>query len=84
MLGYEIPCNNFGFDDQAYVGLEERHLQRKVDALALRLAAALKLREPGVHLERRPDVWDQRERVYAEVFEVYRVVAEARSRVGKA
>ena len=34
VLGYEIPWNNFNFDHQAYVGLEERHVERKVAALA--------------------------------------------------
>src|SRR5262245_13993943 len=34
LLGYEIPWNNFNFDHQAYVGLEARHVELKVAALA--------------------------------------------------
>ena len=34
ILGYEIPWNNFDFAYQAYVALEERHIDRKVAALA--------------------------------------------------
>src|SRR5262249_6461778 len=33
ILGYEIPWNNFDFEYQWYVALEERHLDRKVTAL---------------------------------------------------
>ena len=34
IFGYEIPWNNFDFSYQAYVALEERHIERKVAALA--------------------------------------------------
>jgi LmbE family N-acetylglucosaminyl deacetylase len=34
ILGYEIPWNQFSFAKQAYVTLEERHLDAKVRALA--------------------------------------------------
>ena len=34
ILGYEIPWNNFDFGYQAYVALEQGHLERKVAALA--------------------------------------------------
>src|SRR5256885_4074088 len=34
LLGYEIPWNNYNFDYQAYVALEEHHLEKKVAALA--------------------------------------------------
>ena len=34
ILGYEIPWNNFDFAYQAYVALEERHIERKIAALA--------------------------------------------------
>jgi len=33
ILGYEIPWNQFSFAKQAYVVLEERHLEAKVRAL---------------------------------------------------
>ena len=50
ILGYEIPWNQFRFAKQAYVVLEERHLDAKVRALELLpLAAAPQLRERGVH-----------------------------------
>jgi LmbE family N-acetylglucosaminyl deacetylase len=34
MLGYELPWNNLSFQTQAFVFLEERHLKKKIDALA--------------------------------------------------
>src|SRR6187200_3086756 len=34
ILGYEIPWNNFDFAYQAYLALEDRHVDRKVAALA--------------------------------------------------
>ena len=34
ILGYELPWNNLRFEATAIVPLEERHLQRKIDALA--------------------------------------------------
>ena len=34
VLGYEIPWNCFEFRQQAYVALEQRHLDAKVEALA--------------------------------------------------
>ena len=34
VLGYEIPWNNLDFSYDAYVALEQRHLERKVAALA--------------------------------------------------
>ena len=62
VLGYEIPWNNFDFSYGAYVGLEQRHLERKVAALgALRLAAAPPLREPRVRLEPRAGARHQRQ-----------------------
>ena len=75
VLGYEIPWNNFEFDYQAYVGLEERHVERKVKALARY--------ESQQHRNyANPDyIWNlARTRginvghAYAEAFEVYRVV----------
>lgn len=75
VLGYEIPWNNFEFDYQAYVGLEERHVEVKVDALARY--------ESQQHRNyANPDyIWNlARTRGinvghgYAEAYEVYRVV----------
>src|SRR2546423_9205071 len=34
ILGYEIPWNNFDFAYQAYVALQQAHVERKVAALA--------------------------------------------------
>ncbi len=33
MLGYEVPWNNLVFETTCFVRLDERHLQRKIDAL---------------------------------------------------
>ncbi len=30
---YEVPWNNFEFHNQAYIGLEQRHVAKKVDAI---------------------------------------------------
>jgi LmbE family N-acetylglucosaminyl deacetylase len=76
VLGYEIPWNNFDFSYQAYVALERHHVERKVDALAhyasqqhRRYANAEYVwnvaRTHGINVNRE----------YAEVFQVYRVVA---------
>jgi N-acetylglucosamine malate deacetylase 1 len=75
LLGYEIPWNNFNFDHQAYVGLERRHVERKVAALACYESQQHRnyanpeyiwnlARTHGLNVNRE----------YAEVFEVYRVV----------
>ena len=76
VLGYEIPWNNLNFDSQAYVALERAHVERKVEALACY--------ESQQHRNyANPDyIWNLARthginvgRDYAEVFEVYRVVA---------
>jgi LmbE family N-acetylglucosaminyl deacetylase len=76
ILGYEIPWNNYDFAYQAYVALERRHLERKVAALAKYASQQHRrysdpeyiwnvARTHGINVNRE----------YAEVFEVYRVVA---------
>jgi LmbE family N-acetylglucosaminyl deacetylase len=76
ILGYEIPWNNFDFAYQWYFALEPGHVQKKVDALAhyasqqhRRYANAEYVwnvaRTHGINVNRE----------YAEVFQVYRVVA---------
>ncbi len=76
ILGYEIPWNNFDFSYQAYFALERAHVERKVAALAhyasqqhRRYANAEYVwnvaRTHGINVNRE----------YAEVFQVYRVVA---------
>jgi LmbE family N-acetylglucosaminyl deacetylase len=76
ILGYEIPWNNFDFEYQAYFGLEKRHLERKVAALE-RYASQQHRRyanpEYVWNLARTHGINVNRE--YAEVFQVYRVIA---------
>jgi N-acetylglucosamine malate deacetylase 1 len=76
ILGYEIPWNNFDFAYQAYVALKNEHVERKVAALAKYASQQHRrysdpeyirnvARTHGINVNRE----------YAEVFEVYRVVA---------
>jgi LmbE family N-acetylglucosaminyl deacetylase len=76
ILGYEIPWNNFDFKYQWYVSLREEHVQRKVDALA-HYASQQHRRYANAEY-----VWNVARThginvnlEYAEVFQVYRVVA---------
>src|SRR5439155_15615298 len=76
ILGYEIPWNNFDFSYQAYLALEKRHVERKVAALE-RYASQQHRRYANAEY-----VWSVARthginvnRDYAEVFQVYRVVA---------
>lgn len=34
LLGYEVPWNNYTFNNQAYITLEERHIKKKIGAIA--------------------------------------------------
>src|SRR5206468_2519986 len=45
ILGYEIPWNNFDFSYGAYVGLEKRHVERKVAAWRLSACCRQDLRD---------------------------------------
>src|SRR5438445_3230158 len=76
ILGYEIPWNNFDFAYQAYVVLDESHVERKIEALAKYASQQHRrysdpeyirnvARTHGINVNRD----------YAEVFQVYRVVA---------
>ena len=76
ILGYEIPWNNFDFSYQAYLALERRHVERKI--------AALDHYESQQHRRYSDPEYIQNvarthginvNRDYAEVFQVYRVVA---------
>src|SRR6478672_10862222 len=76
ILGYEIPWNNFHFEYQAYVALEQKHVDLKIAALEQyasqqhrRYANAEYVR----NLARTHGVNVNRD--YAEVFQVYRVIA---------
>ena len=76
ILGYEIPWNNFDFSYQAYFALDRPHLERKVAALA-KYASQQHRRyanpEYVWNLARTHGINVNRE--YAEVFEVYRMIA---------
>jgi LmbE family N-acetylglucosaminyl deacetylase len=76
ILGYEIPWNNYDFAYQAYIALERDHIERKVAALA-RYASQQHRRyaDPEYiwNLARTHGVNVNRH--FAEVFQVYRVVA---------
>src|SRR3954466_3145142 len=76
ILGYEIPWNNFDFAYQCYFALGLPHLDRKVAALERYASQAHRrysnaeyirsvARTPGINVNRD----------FAEVFQVYRVVA---------
>jgi LmbE family N-acetylglucosaminyl deacetylase len=76
VLGYEIPWNNFDFSYQAYFALNEAQVERKVSALAKYASQQHRrycdpeyirnvARTHGINVNRE----------YAEVFQVYRVVA---------
>ena len=76
ILGYEIPWNNFDFAYQAYVSLDEAHVEKKVAALSKYASQQHRrysdsdyirnvARTHGLNVNRES----------AEVFEVYRVVA---------
>jgi N-acetylglucosamine malate deacetylase 1 len=76
ILGYEIPWNNFDFAYQAYVALDEVHIERKIAALAKyasqqhrRYADSEYIR----NLARMHGVNVNRE--FAECFQVYRIVS---------
>ena len=73
VLAYEIPWNNLNFSHQAYVRLEARHVQKKVDALACYQSQKHRnyVREDYIRnlaFTRAIDVGCE----HAEVFEVYR------------
>ena len=75
ILGYEIPWNNFDFAYQAYVALDESHIDRKISALSKyasqqhrRYADSEYIR----NLARMHGVNVNRE--FAECFQVYRIV----------
>jgi N-acetylglucosamine malate deacetylase 1 len=76
ILGYEIPWNNYDFAYQAYIALERRHLELKTAALA-KYASQQHRRysDPEYiwNIARTHGINVNRE--FAEVFEVYRVVA---------
>ena len=76
VFGYEIPWNNFDFAYGAYIALERRHLEKKVEALA-KYASQQHRRYANPeyiwNLARVHGINVNRE--YAECFQVYRIVA---------
>ena len=76
ILGYEIPWNNLDFAYQAYFALERRHVERKEAALA-KYASQQHRRYANPeyiwNLARTHGINVNRE--YAEVFQVYRLIA---------
>src|SRR3954465_888254 len=75
ILGYEIPWNNFDFAYQAYVTLQQAHVDKKVAALAkYESQQHRRYSDPEYirNVARTHGINVNRE--YAEVFEVYRVV----------
>ena len=76
LLGYEIPWNNYDFAYQAYVALEERHVQKKIAALSKYASQQHRRYSDSEYIRnvaRTHGINVNRE--FAEVFEVYRVVA---------
>jgi LmbE family N-acetylglucosaminyl deacetylase len=76
ILGYEIPWNNFDFSYGAYVALEQAHVERKVAAVR-RYASQQHRRYADEEY-----IWNLARvhgtnvnREFAEVFQVYRIVA---------
>ena len=76
VLGYEIPWNNFDFSYGAYLALERHHVERKVAAVQ-RYASQQHRRYANEEY-----IWNLARvhgtnvnRDYAEVFQVYRLVA---------
>ena len=76
ILGYEIPWNNLDFSYQAYLALQQRHIERKAAAL-MKYASQQHRRyadsEYVWNLARTHGINVNRE--YAEVFQVYRLIA---------
>jgi N-acetylglucosamine malate deacetylase 1 len=76
ILGYEIPWNNLDFAYQAYFALEKQHIERKAEALT-KYASQQHRRyadpEYVWNLARTHGINVNRE--YAEVFQVYRLIA---------
>jgi LmbE family N-acetylglucosaminyl deacetylase len=75
VMAYEIPWNNLNFSQQAYVRLDERHIEKKVQALSCYASQGHRnyLNEDyirNVALTRGINIGCE----YAEVFEVYRWV----------
>jgi LmbE family N-acetylglucosaminyl deacetylase len=75
ILGYEIPWNNFDFSYGAYVGLEQRHLERKIAAVGCYASQQHRRYANADYIWNLAKVHGTNvNREYAEVFQVYRLV----------
>jgi LmbE family N-acetylglucosaminyl deacetylase len=75
VLGYEIPWNNFDFAYQWYSALEERHVERKIAALAKYASQQHRRYADPDYIRNLARMHGTNvNRGYAEVFQVYRVV----------
>ena len=76
ILGYEIPWNNFDFAYGAYVGLEQRHVERKVAAVQCYASQQHRRYANADYIWNLARVHGTNvNREYAEVFQVVRLVA---------
>ena len=75
VLGYEIPWNNFGFAYQWYSALEERHVEKKIAALAKYASQQHRRYADSDYIRNLARMHGTNvNRAFAEVFQVYRVV----------
>jgi LmbE family N-acetylglucosaminyl deacetylase len=75
VLGYEIPWNNFDFAYQWYSALEERHVEKKVAALAKYASQQHRRYADPEYIRNLARLHGANvNRSFAEVFQVYRVV----------
>ena len=76
LLGYEIPWNNYEFSYGAYVALEERHVERKIAAVERYASQQHRCYANADYIWNIARVHGTNvNRDYAEVFQVYRIVA---------
>ena len=76
LLGYEIPWNNYEFSYGAYVALEERHVQRKIAAVECYASQQHRRYANADYIWNSARVHGTNVNCdYAEVFQVYRIVA---------
>ena len=75
VLGYEIPWNNFDFAYQWYSALEERHVEKKIAALARYASQQHRRYADADYIRNLARMHGTNvNRAFAEVFQVYRVV----------
>jgi N-acetylglucosamine malate deacetylase 1 len=75
VLGYEIPWNNFDFAYQWYSALEERHVEKKIAALAKYASQQHRRYADSEYIRNLARMHGVNvNRSFAEVFQVYRVV----------